>query len=72
MPLPKALASKKAIIDVKNEDSEYFKWALLSASYPNDSHQKIEIPHYRKYEDKLNLKSIVNFPTPTLQIPTAE
>ena len=32
--LPKYLKKKKAIINVKNQDNECLKWALLSALHP--------------------------------------
>ena len=34
IPLPKFLASKKAIVNPKNSDQEYFKWAVTEAVYP--------------------------------------
>ena len=34
IPLPKFLASKKAIINPKNTDQECFKWAVTEAVYP--------------------------------------
>ena len=34
IPLPKFLASKKAIINPKNSDQECFKWAVTEAAYP--------------------------------------
>ena len=34
VPLPKFLASKKAIINPKNSDQECFKWAVTEAVYP--------------------------------------
>ena len=37
IPLPKVLAEKKAIINVKNEnDNECFKWAVTSAVFPKE------------------------------------
>ena len=39
IPLPKVLADKKAIINVKNEnDDECFKWAVTSAVFPKENH----------------------------------
>ena len=39
IPLPSKLASKKAIINVKNhKDHECFKWAVTSAIYTQDVH----------------------------------
>ena len=37
IPLPKFLASKKAIINPKNSDQECFKWAVTEAVYPQKS-----------------------------------
>ena len=34
IPLPKFLAAKKAIINLKNEDDECFKWAITRAINP--------------------------------------
>ena len=31
IPLPKFLAAKKAIINLKNKDDECFKWAIIRA-----------------------------------------
>ena len=63
IPLPKALENKKAIINVKNNDNERLKWALLSALYPDDSTHKNEVSRYRKYAHNLNMDGI-DFPTP--------
>ena len=39
IPLPKVLAEKKAIINVKNDkDNECFKWAVTSAVFPKENH----------------------------------
>ena len=34
IPLPKLLAAKQQIINLKNEDDEYFKWAITRALNP--------------------------------------
>ena len=34
IPLPKFVASKKATINLKNEDDECFKWAITRALNP--------------------------------------
>ena len=39
VPLPKFLASKKAIINPKNSDRECFKWAVTEAVYPQKSNR---------------------------------
>ena len=39
VPLPKFLASKKAIINPKNSDQECFKWTVTEAVYPQKSNR---------------------------------
>ena len=39
IPLPKFLASKKAIINPKNSDQECFKWAVTEAVHPQKSNR---------------------------------
>ena len=34
LELPKPLALKKAIVNIKNADEQCFKWAILSALFP--------------------------------------
>ena len=38
IPLPKFIAAKKAIINLKNEDDEFFKWAITRALNPVENH----------------------------------
>ena len=40
IPLLKFLASKKAIINLKNEDDECFKWAITRALNPVDKNSE--------------------------------
>ena len=40
IPLPKFLAAKKAIINLKNEDDECFKWAIIRALNPVEKHSE--------------------------------
>ena len=40
IPLQKFLASKKVIINLKNEDDEYFKWAITQALNPVEKHSE--------------------------------
>ena len=40
VPLPKFLAAKKAIINLKNEDDECFKWAIPRALNPVEKNSK--------------------------------
>jgi Rho termination factor, N-terminal domain len=40
IPLPDNLAAKKAIINVKNDDDECFKWCITRALNPSDKNQE--------------------------------
>ena len=77
--LPKTLQNKKACINVKNEDQECFKWAVLCGLYHDkfrDEDGKIpnvknsdRVAKYRGFENECNLNfSGINFPTSPLEI----
>ena len=60
--LPKELADKHAIINVKNEnDNECFKWAITSAVYKDKDPQRLN-NQMKENANKLNWEGI-NFPT---------
>ena len=40
IPLPDCLVSMKAIINVKNEDDECFKWAIIRELNPVEKHSE--------------------------------
>ena len=69
IPLPEALANKKAIINVQNDDDRCLEWALKSALYPAKSHVSNKYS-YTKCPD-LNMDG-VDFPTPISQISKVE
>ena len=68
--LPKYLKNKKAIVNVKNDDNECLKWALLSALHPVKKNSD-RVTSYINNETELNFTG-VNFPTPLSQIPKVE
>ena len=70
--LPKYLQTKKAIVNVKNQDNECLKWALLSALHPIDhgSHPD-RVWKYIAHQHELDFTGI-EFPTPLKQIPKVE
>lgn len=68
--LPKELKNKKAIINVKNNDQECFKWAVLSALHPAEDHPD-RMSKYIGYESELNFKGI-EFPVDVKKIPKFE
>ena len=70
--LPKYLKEKKAIVNVKNQDNECLKWALLSALHPveHGSHPDREWKN-KPYENELNFAG-VGFPVTLKDIPNVE
>ena len=67
IPLPKNLADKKAIINMKNDDNECFKWCITRALNPvaRDSERITKI--LRLQAEKLNWKDL-KFPMETKDI----
>ena len=67
--LPKYLKDKKAIVNVKNQDDECLKWALLAALHP----AKKDPQRVNKYMEFKELRFTgVDFPTPLSQMPKVE
>jgi len=62
VPLPKFLASKKAIVNVKNDGNQCFKWCIARALNPakREIEQKTDriTKHLRKQTESLNFKGI--------------
>ena len=65
--LPKALADKKAIINMKNNDNECFKWCIARALNLVDKHPERITKILRLQADKLNWKDL-KFPMELTQI----
>jgi hypothetical protein len=63
LELPKPLALKKAIVNVKNSDEQCFNWAVLSALYPAGKDAQ-RISKYTEHESKLDYSQI-NLPLKT-------
>ena len=62
--LPSALKNKCAIINMKNQDEECFKWCVLRALYPKDNHPERIDKDLKSKQDTINMKGIrypVNF-----------
>ena len=82
IPLPAALMSKKAVINVKNKDDQFLRWALRVAlaylrwalraalAYPPPPYHP-ERPRWYPTEDGLNFQGI-DATTPISQIPKVE
>ena len=56
--LPEALKNKKAIINMKNQDEECFKWCVLRALYPKDNHPEKIDKDLKSKQDSINMKGI--------------
>ena len=66
-PLPYKLEVKKAIINVKNDDNECFKWAVTSAAFPRKKNGQRMSAEMRNNAALLNWEGI-DFPTKLKQI----
>ena len=56
--LPKELANKKAIINMKNKDNKCFLWCVLRALNPRDNHSEIIDKKLKEKENTLNMEGI--------------
>ena len=56
--LPKELANKKAIINIKNEDNKCFLWCVLRALNLKDNHSERVDGNLKLKENTLNMKGI--------------
>lgn len=69
LPLPAFIQSKKAVINVKNEDNQCFKWAVLSALH--SVRNAYRVSSYKAFENELNFKNMT-FPVTLDQIDVFE
>ena len=58
IPLPKELADKKAIINMKNKDNECFKWCVLRKLNPKGDNAERVDKELMKKENTLNMEGI--------------
>ena len=58
IPLPKALANKNAIINMKNKDNKCFSWSVLRALNPNRIHPERIDKELMEKENTLNMERI--------------
>ena len=56
--LPPALKNKGAIINMKNQDDECFKWCVLRALNPTDSHPERIDKDLKSKQESINMKGI--------------
>ena len=62
IPLPKELANKKELINLKNDDNQCFKWAVTRAINPVDKNVERIDKKLRAKAEELNWNGIL-FPT---------
>ena len=67
IPLPKFLASKKALINPKNTDQECFKWCVVEGMYPQKRDRDRITKTSKEYAELFNWDGI-NFPVKPSQI----
>ena len=58
IPLPKELANKKAIINMKSKDNKCFLWCVLRKLNPKDSHEERVDKELMEKENTLNMEGI--------------
>ena len=58
IPLPKKLANKKAIINMKNNDDQCFKWCIARALNPIEKNPERIDKNLRKQAENFNWKNI--------------
>ena len=67
MPLPDKLKNKKALVNMKNEDNQCFKWCVTRALNQVPDHPERVTDELRKQSEKLDWSEI-SFPTTLTQI----
>ena len=58
IPLPKELANKKAIINMKSKDNKCFLWCVLRKLNPKDKHEERVDKELMEKENTLNMEGI--------------
>ena len=58
IPLPKELADKKAIINMKNKDNKCFMWNVLRVKHPTNDHPERVDKELMEKENTLNMEGI--------------
>ena len=54
---PKDIHDSKAVVNIKNEDLECFKWSILAALHPASKDAQ-RVTKYQEYKDELNFEGI--------------
>ena len=67
IPLPAALKNKKALINIKNQDRECFKWSVTRSLNPVSKHPERVTGILKEQSEKYNWDGL-SFPTPLNEI----
>ena len=70
-PLPKKIATKKAVINMKNDDDQCFKWSITRALNPVDVHPERITKELKDQSERLDWSGL-KFPVDLNQIPIFE
>ena len=54
---PKDIHDSKAVVNIKNEDLECFKWSILAVLHPASKDAQ-RVTKYQEYKDELNFEGI--------------
>ena len=67
LPLPKKIATKKAVINMKNDDDQCFKWSVVRALNPVDVHPERITKELKDQSERLDWSGL-KFPVDLKQI----
>ena len=73
IPLPAKLATKKAIVNVQNQDQKCFMWSILAALHPiqGQHNHPNRVGNYTSYQDELDFTN-TPFPVRVADVPKFE
>ena len=66
-PLPKKIADKKAVINMKNDDDECFKWSVTRARHPVEKNAERITKELKKQSEEFDWSELT-FPVKLNQI----
>jgi len=66
IPTPESIVGKKAVVNIKNDDEECFRWCILAHLHPVDKNPN-RVSNYVEYKDELVFKNL-SFPIVLIDI----
>ncbi|CAL1294548.1 unnamed protein product [Larinioides sclopetarius] len=58
IPLPKKLADKKAVLNIRNEDQKCLVWCLIAHKLNLHTHDNFRVSHYTPHEHEIKLDGV--------------